>query len=70
MYLSAVRHFYIQAGYVVLVPNNTLFAVGFPWYTEIAKDFPLGITSAPDHIASPQEFEDVTAPMASAVPER
>ena len=51
-------------------PNNTLSPVGSTRYTEIAKDFPQETTSASDHVASPQEFEDVTAPMASAVPKR
>ena len=50
-------------------PNSTSFAVGSPQYTEIAKDFSQETTSALNHVASPQEFEDVTTPMPLAVPE-
>ena len=51
-------------------PNDTSLAVGSSWYTKITKGFSQETTSVPNHIASSQEFEDVSMSMASAVPKR
>ena len=70
VYLSAVRHFHIQAGYVdplQTTPRLQFVLCGIQRSQKTSHKRPLRRS-----ITLPvlKEFEDVPAPMASAVPER
>ena len=67
VYLSAVCHVYIQAGYPATLQATTHLQL---IVCSIQKDFPQEITLTSDNIANPQEFEDVTTLIVPAVPGR
>ena len=70
VYLSAVRHFHIQAGYVdplQTTPRLQLVLCGIRRLQNTSHKRPL---RRPITLPVIKEFEDVPAPMASAVPER
>ena len=70
VYLSAVRHFHIQAGYIdpfQTTPRLQLVLCGIRRSQKTSHNRPL---RHPITLPVLKEFEDVPAPMVSAVPER